>query len=252
MVFVAGLALGAHAHVGEEPAEQLHVAYGPTPDSMLIAWAGKNPDVSSSDGYRARYGPWGSDPATWAVEYADSRPIGKYLKHRVQIGGLTPGSRYAYECEGPRGQWVNSSFVARRTDIAGWSPRIVMFGDLGYTNDQLLPYLGEEAAAGAIDAIVLFGDMIYWPNGACHRHTSGTAPASLASPPSSCCYCCCCSLRRSACVLYRRERELIHEGCATAERWRLHPLPREPRQWRQRWQFLHLPQRLLHARCCPV
>ena len=35
-------------------------------------------------------------------------------------------------------------------------------GDLGWTNDQILPRLRREAAAGDIDAIVLFGDMIYF------------------------------------------------------------------------------------------
>ena len=40
-----------------------------------------------------------------------------------------------------------------------------MFGDLGWTDNQVLPYLREECAAGAVDAIVLFGDMVYWDNG---------------------------------------------------------------------------------------
>jgi hypothetical protein len=40
-----------------------------------------------------------------------------------------------------------------------------MFGDLGWTDDQILPFLRDECEAGAVDAIVLFGDMVYWDNG---------------------------------------------------------------------------------------
>jgi predicted MPP superfamily phosphohydrolase len=40
-----------------------------------------------------------------------------------------------------------------------------MFGDLGWTDDQVLPYLQQESEAGVIDAMVIFGDMVYWDNG---------------------------------------------------------------------------------------
>ena len=36
-----------------------------------------------------------------------------------------------------------------------WSPRVVMFGDLGWTDNQVLPFLREECEAGAVDAMVV-------------------------------------------------------------------------------------------------
>jgi hypothetical protein len=49
-----------------------------------------------------------------------------------------------------------------RRDEFDWQPRLVMFGDLGWTDDQVLPYLQQESEAGVIDAMVIFGDMVYW------------------------------------------------------------------------------------------
>ena len=48
-------------------------------------------------------------------------------------------------------------------DLADYSARLVMFGDLGWTDDQILPFLQQECAAGAVDAIVIFGDMVNPP-----------------------------------------------------------------------------------------
>ena len=144
-----------HSH---SAAEQLHIAYGDTADSMVVAWATKGNTTCT---LAARYRVVGSDnPHTWLeAAPADNRLQGAYTKHRTTLRGLAPGIRYEYSVEGEDGVFVTSSFSAQRTDT-DWSPRIVMFGDLGWSNNQLLPYLGEESAAGAIDAIVLFGDMV--------------------------------------------------------------------------------------------
>jgi hypothetical protein len=46
-----------------------------------------------------------------------------------------------------------------------FAPRLIFFGDLGWTDNQVLTLMREECAAGAIDAIVIFGDMVYWDDG---------------------------------------------------------------------------------------
>ena len=159
------LSVAAAVSTAGAPAEQLHIAYGNNATAMSVAWATKDavrgpPRVPLI----ARYGLYGSNRSSWREAAAsDSRQMKSYLKHRTVLGGLVPGARYEYEVEGGDGVYANSSFIAQRADTE-WSPRVVMFGDLGWTNDQLLPYLGEESAAGSIDAIVLFGDMVYWPS----------------------------------------------------------------------------------------
>ena len=115
-------------------AEQLHIAYGSVPDAMTVAWATK--DNATGSLLLARYGLIDSNPLSWHEAAADNRVMGGYTKHRTTLTGLVSGARYAYECEGSDGAFVSSTFVARRTD-PDWSPRIVMFGDLGWTNDQV-------------------------------------------------------------------------------------------------------------------
>jgi hypothetical protein len=58
-----------------------------------------------------------------------------------------------------------SQFKTYPVDQSEWAPRLALFGDLGWTDNQVLPFLRDECAAGAIDAIVIFGDMVYWDNG---------------------------------------------------------------------------------------
>lgn len=66
---------------------------------------------------------------------------------------------------GPSNASTTSTFrVAPRNNV-DWAPRLVLFGDLGYTDNQILPYLAEECQAGAVDAVILFGDMVYWDDG---------------------------------------------------------------------------------------
>ena len=43
-----------------------------------------------------------------------------------------------------------------------------MFGDLGWTDNQILPYLREEVTAGIVDAVILYGDMV---SAYTHTHT---------------------------------------------------------------------------------
>ena len=54
-----------------------------------------------------------------------------------------------------------STFTAKQTSL-DWAPRLAVFGDLGWTNDQILPYLRDESVARTVDAIILYGDMTYW------------------------------------------------------------------------------------------
>ena len=97
---------------------------------------------------------------------------GAYAQFRVQLSGLTPASSYTYSvgwlkppANSSTSMTPPSSFnvpPADEADLLGFSARLVMFGDLGWTDDQILPFLRDECAAGAVDAIVLFGDVRAW------------------------------------------------------------------------------------------
>ena len=146
--------------------EQLHIAYGAEAGSMVVCWATKKPDDSVANSSQiVRWGPMGSERRTWQTLEATTHAVKNYFKHRATLKGLADGELFAYEVgDITQSTFVASTFRSQRLDVA-WSPRLAMFGDLGWTNDQVLPLLAEEAALGDVDAIVLFGDMIYWANG---------------------------------------------------------------------------------------
>ena len=184
-------------------AEQLHVAYGAQNDSMVVCWATKNvsPELTAS-AQVVRWGLAGSDRRTWTTLPASTSSVKAYFKHRATLTGLAPGEAYEYEVgDNTTASFVRSSFRSRRLDL-DWSPRLAMFGDLGWTNDQVLPLLSEEAALGDVDAIVLFGDMVYWANGESENafmrdvsamsangsipfHRRGDSPTAATPPPPS-------------------------------------------------------------------
>jgi hypothetical protein len=165
MALLAALGVDHRLTVGVP--EQLHIAYGAANRSMVICWATKKLSDDQVDPPQqiVRWGPAGSDRRTWNTTDAKTQLVKSYYKHRATLTGLDGGRPFAYEV-GDLTTWrfVSSAFESQREDVE-WSPRIAMFGDVGWTNDQVLPLLREEAAAGDVDAIVLFGDMIYWANG---------------------------------------------------------------------------------------
>lgn len=44
---------------------------------------------------------------------------------------------------------------------SNWSPRIAFYGDLGYENEQSLPYLRQDVQANMYDVIFHVGDLAY-------------------------------------------------------------------------------------------
>jgi hypothetical protein len=148
--------------------QQLHSAFGTSETEMLIQWASPLVQGTALAGPVLRYGHSGSAATTWAEvrpQHNASGP-GRYMQFRALLTQLTPNSSYSFTVG-----WLNSSvntagrFTVAPREALDWSPRLVMFGDLGFSDNQLLPLLRDEVEAGAVDAIVVFGDMVYWDNG---------------------------------------------------------------------------------------
>ena len=145
--------------------QQLHIAYGVSPDQIMVQWA--VPVLFEHHATAAlRYAPAGTPPAQWVevLPFYNSSGPGSYTQYRVLLKNLTAGGKYEYSVGWRGGEQVASKFVVRRDDLS-YAPRIAMFADLGWTDNQVLPMLREESEAGSIDAIVMFGDYVYWDNG---------------------------------------------------------------------------------------
>ena len=138
--------------------EQVHVAFGTDENSMNLAFAVKNASIATTP--RVRYREVGD--SKWIEQKSIMSVVkGEYTKYYMEITNLKLNTTYETDLNGTR----TTTFSSRRDATDEWSPRLVFFGDLGYSNDQLLDYLPEESAVGAVDAIILFGDMVYWANG---------------------------------------------------------------------------------------
>ncbi len=152
--------------------EQIHIAFGPNVTSIVISWANKIQGEGNFDNvsFYIRYGLETSDPKSWKTisDTVETIRLGDYLKHRVSLVDLSPNSKYNYAVGQLKGDYplyeVLSNFRTQREDT-NWSPRLALFGDLGWTNDQICSLLGSESFAGDVDAIILYGDMIYWADG---------------------------------------------------------------------------------------
>lgn len=178
--------------------QQAHVAWGARPDELVLCWATPTSKPPTPDnagaGDGSATGPtdppqavaWYSQCAcgscallTNASQLAMQVPAqwnatgpGAYSQHRVTLRSL-PTSPPGDSCIAYSVGWAGAIEqappphqvpVAPRNDTS-WRPRLAMFGDLGWTDDQVLPYLRAEAEAGTLDGAVLFGDMVYWDNG---------------------------------------------------------------------------------------
>lgn len=80
--------------------------------------------------------------------------------HRVKLTGLVPGQRYGYHCGGYDGWSEVLAFSALKSG-EDWSPRLVVYGDLGCVNAKSISYLQEDAQRGNYDAILHVGDFAY-------------------------------------------------------------------------------------------
>ena len=134
----------------------------------MVQWAVREPTGVNLSTALIRFGLADSAPNTWRVlepQYTTAGP-GPYRQFRATLNHLQTNSSYKYSV-GWRDSDVeaSSTFKVAPRDSLNWSPRLAMFGDLGWTDNQILPLLREESEAGAIDALVLFGDMVYWDNG---------------------------------------------------------------------------------------
>jgi hypothetical protein len=155
--------------------EGIHLAYGEAASTMVFSW-------STLDGPPSPDGPqavlvYAADATSPPVKVAANSTTGGNTSphvaiHVATVTGLTPGATYTYHVGWATAPAMNSppaTFTAKQ-DSLDWAPRLAVFGDLGWTNGQIVSNLRDESVAGTVDAVLLWGDMVYWWN---------TAPAGL-------------------------------------------------------------------------
>ena len=148
-------------------ATRMHVQWS----TGIFPWPASQGDVLGSGISTVQYG---SSPraltaqatgANWSWTDALSPTNRTYTHHLATMTGLEPGAVYFFRVGVPLDGWsAISSFRATRAaaDVSPAAPlRLLLFGDMGWTNAQALSYLQDEVAVQYYDAIIDLGDYSY-------------------------------------------------------------------------------------------
>ncbi|XP_076098898.1 acid phosphatase type 7-like [Mytilus galloprovincialis] len=139
--------------------EQIHISFGDVPTKMLVTWSTMNVTQNAT----CLYGVQTTNMIAkgYTRKFVDGGPQQHtQFIHRVTLINLKPGTRYVYSCGNGVLMSEKLTFVSMK-DGSDWSPRIALFGDLGFVNPQSVPRLINETKKGMYDAIFHVGDFGY-------------------------------------------------------------------------------------------
>ncbi|XP_076441925.1 acid phosphatase type 7-like [Babylonia areolata] len=139
--------------------EQVHLSYGDVPTEMLVTWVTQ--DYTS--GSAVLYGLSGYDQGSngTVIKFVDGGKLRRTMYiHRAKMTNLKPGYKYMYIVGGQEG-WSNRFTFFALKEGTSWSPKMIVFGDMGNDNAQALPLLQQDAQQGNFDIILHVGDFAY-------------------------------------------------------------------------------------------
>ncbi|KAJ8046055.1 Acid phosphatase type 7 [Holothuria leucospilota] len=140
--------------------EQIHISATGNVAEMVVTWSTFN-DTATSEVYFGIHGNLSEHAIGSSTKFVDggSERHTQFI-HRVKLTDLKPDSYYTYHCGSLEG-W--SALYTFHTFPAGsnWSPRLVVYGDMGNENPQSLGRLQEEVQMEMYDAILHIGDFAY-------------------------------------------------------------------------------------------
>ncbi|KAH9387759.1 Acid phosphatase type 7 [Tyrophagus putrescentiae] len=144
--------------------EQVHISYGVGPSQMWVTWMSFEEKAHFAANATVQYGTKPhvlSLTATGTSTFFQNGNRTSFV-HRVLLDNLKPSTEYFYRCGSEEfGFTPGFSFTTRPLDQEHWSPRILVFGDLGLSNGVSIPFIKEQVAKKQYDAILHVGDLAY-------------------------------------------------------------------------------------------
>ncbi|XP_015910291.2 acid phosphatase type 7-like [Parasteatoda tepidariorum] len=141
--------------------EQVHISFGKSPNEMVVTWVTFDPTSKSTVEYGQAPSKLNKIKFGTVTKFVDGGSSARVLWiHRVLLDDLVPGSEYMYHCGSTDG-WSAVYWFTAMQNGTNWSPRLVVYGDLGNYNAQSLPRIQEEVQKGMYDALLHVGDMAY-------------------------------------------------------------------------------------------
>ncbi|XP_017462405.1 PREDICTED: acid phosphatase type 7-like, partial [Rhagoletis zephyria] len=81
--------------------------------------------------------------------------------HRVRLVKLNLKTTYYYKCGSEKGEMSKVFKFKTLTDSTDWKPTMIVYGDLGVSYGETIPYLIQEAENGTVDVVFHNGDFAY-------------------------------------------------------------------------------------------
>lgn len=165
--WVTGLLIGAA--IAAVP-EQIHTSWGEDSGSAVISWATSD----ESPGQVVQFGLVNQPLSqTASAESSHFRQLFNDTKltkkcthclqewlHSAKLSGLGSGLQYQYRVGSAAG-WSQVFTISSKNESAAYAPTFAVFGDMGSTNSQSLPFLAKDVADGRVDGVLHVGDFAY-------------------------------------------------------------------------------------------
>ncbi|PVD25439.1 hypothetical protein C0Q70_13095 [Pomacea canaliculata] len=146
------LVLVLPAVLGSVYPEQVHLSYTDKPSEMVVTWVTQDKTKESKVRFGQSSLEYTAEGHTTTFVDGGSQHRKIYI-HRARLHGLKPGESY----EG----WSKQFNFRAMKDGSDWSPKMMVYGDMGSRNDRALPYLQHNAHTGHFDAVLHVGDFAY-------------------------------------------------------------------------------------------
>ncbi|KAK6644898.1 hypothetical protein RUM43_001174 [Polyplax serrata] len=142
--------------LGAKPVH-VHLSYGSTVNDIVVTWV----TASSTRKSAVLYGINGliNRAEGKELEFRHSNTRVSYI-HTALLPNLEPNTTYEYQCGCEYG-WSDVFHFHTPPNGNNWSPSFAIYGDMGYENAQVLPYLIEDVKRGMYDTFFHVGDMAY-------------------------------------------------------------------------------------------
>ncbi|XP_044738849.1 acid phosphatase type 7-like isoform X2 [Chrysoperla carnea] len=142
--------------------EQIHIAFGDGVNyDLSITWSTFNYTNQSIVHYGLDLKNLNSVKYGSSKLFVDGGPEkhSQYI-HRVYLKNLLPNTQYVYRCGSDLG-WSGLFRFTTTPNGTDWSPRFVIYGDLGNEISVSLPLLQQYAQSGYMNGVVHLGDYAY-------------------------------------------------------------------------------------------
>ena len=147
--------------------EQVHLSLGADESEMIVTWTTQGPTGWPYVKYMTDGQPSPAEVITYgSTDNFTDGGISRKTRwmHRVVLQQLTPRTSYSYRVGHVDGLEYSSKDPFTFTTFppgSDWSPRLLVYGDLGFVNAQSVPRITQEVKNGQVDAILHIGDFAY-------------------------------------------------------------------------------------------